>query len=89
MKWVRIKFYLLLVLFCHPISIAIGAQAVAADWRSASRDSSLIAPRPETTTEAVVQVYSARAFSWRGIFAVHTWVSLKPEHEKNILSMKL
>ena len=82
MKWVRIKFYLLLVLFCHPISIAIGAQAMAADWRNASRESSLIAPRPETTTEAVVQVYSARAFSWRGIFAVHTWVSLKPEHAK-------
>ena len=80
MNWCRVKFYLLLLLLCEPISIAIGAQAVAADWRSASRESSLIAPRPETTPEAVVQVYSARAFSWRGIFAVHTWISLKPKH---------
>ena len=80
MKWVCINFYLLFFLLYDPISIAIGAQAVAADWRSASRKSSLIAPRPETTPEAIVQVYSARAFSWRGIFAVHTWISLKPEH---------
>jgi hypothetical protein len=79
MKWCRLKFYLFLLLLCEPISILIGAQAVADDWRSASRESSLIAPRPETTPEAVVQVYSARAFSWRGIFAVHTWISLKPK----------
>ncbi len=82
MKLFRLKLYLLLFLLCESISIAIGAQAVAADWRTASRDSSLIAPRPETTPEAVVQVYSARAFSWRGIFAVHTWISLKPKHAK-------
>ncbi len=82
MKWVRIKFYLLLLLLCDPISIAIGAQTVAADWRSAPRESSLIAPRPETTPGAVVQVYSARAFSSRGIFAVHTWISLKPRYAK-------
>ena len=80
MKWCRLRFNLLLLLLCQPVFIAIGVQSAAADWRSASRESSLIAPRPETTPEAVVQVYSARAFSWRGIFAVHTWISLKPKH---------
>ena len=42
---------------------------VAADWRHASRESIGIAPKPETTQEAVVQVYAARAFGWRGALA--------------------
>jgi len=25
-----------------------------------------------------VQVYAARAFEWRGAFAVHTWIAIKP-----------
>src|SRR6185437_12955481 len=28
--------------------------------------------------EAVIQVYAARAVAWRGIFAVHTWIVVKP-----------
>jgi hypothetical protein len=37
-----------------------------------------MAPDAATTPEAVVQVYAARAVSWRGIFSVHTWISMKP-----------
>ncbi len=48
------------------------------DWRTASRASSGIAPDPTETKEAVVQVYAARAWSWRGILGVHTWISVKP-----------
>lgn len=54
-----------------------GSAAVAADWRTANRDSVGIAPDPETTLEAVVQVYAARAWGWRGRFAVHTWIAVK------------
>jgi hypothetical protein len=50
------------------------------DWTTADRGSSGIAPLPEDTPEAVVQVYAARALNWRGIFAVHTWIATK---EKN------
>ncbi|MCE9666035.1 DUF3750 domain-containing protein [Halomonas sp. M5N1S17] len=49
------------------------------DWRSANRASAGLAPALENTPEAVVQVYSARAFNWRGIFAVHAWVVTKPQ----------
>lgn len=49
------------------------------DYRTANRDSSGLAPDPAETPEAVVQVYSARAFNWRGIFSMHTWISTKPE----------
>lgn len=48
-------------------------------WSQAPRHSSGLAPDPATTPEAVVQVYAARAFSWRGIFAIHPWIALKRE----------
>jgi Protein of unknown function (DUF3750) len=49
----------------------------AADWRTASRESVGLAPDPAATREAVVQVYAARALSWRGYFAVHPWIAVK------------
>ena len=39
-----------------------------------------IAPDPRETREALVQIYAARAYAWRGIFAVHTWIALKPRN---------
>ncbi len=48
------------------------------DWRTAPRHSIGIAPDPATTPEAVVQVYAARAYGWRGAFGVHTWIAVKP-----------
>ena len=47
-------------------------------WWELRRDSSGQAPDPATTREAVIQVYAARAVSWRGVLAVHTWIALKP-----------
>src|SRR6201987_2233219 len=44
----------------------------------ASRDPTGLAPDPETTPDAVIQVYAARAVSWRGVFSVHTWIAVKP-----------
>ena len=51
---------------------------MAGDWRTASRESAGIAPDPAETREAVVQVYAARTWGWRGTFAVHTWIAVKP-----------
>jgi Protein of unknown function (DUF3750) len=47
-------------------------------WYEARRDPTGLAPDPATTQEAVVQVYAARAVSWRGVFSVHTWIAVKP-----------
>lgn len=52
------------------------------DWRNASRQSSELAPVPSKFKDAIVQVYVARAFSWRGIFAVHPWIAWKNVDEK-------
>jgi hypothetical protein len=50
----------------------------AQDWRTASHEPAGLAPDPATTPEAVVQVYGARTWGWRGSFGVHTWVAVKP-----------
>ena len=48
------------------------------DWRTASRESAGIAPKPAVTKEAVIEVYAAPTWGWRGWFAVHTWIAAKP-----------
>lgn len=47
------------------------------DWRTASRESAGIAPDPAVTHEAVLQIFGARAWGWRGWFAIHTWIAAK------------
>jgi len=79
----RLTFTRLLVftLVYLPLSVAYLAysgQLSARDWRTASREPAGLAPNPATTREAVVQVYSARAVSWRGWFGVHSWIAVKP-----------
>jgi len=68
-------FYLLLGLLASACS--------AQDWRTASREPVGLAPDPETTPEAVIQVYGARTVGWKGAFGVHTWVAVKPSKAKD------
>ncbi len=51
------------------------------DWSTASRESAGIAPDPAITSEAVLHVYGADAWSWRGWFAIHTWIATKRKDE--------
>lgn len=60
----------------------VSAAAFGADWRTASRAPVGLAPDPETTPEAVIQVYGARTVGWKGAFGVHTWVAVKPANAK-------
>ena len=50
------------------------------NWQTASREPAGIAPKPSIETKAVIEIYAADAFSWRGWFAVHSWIAIK---EKN------
>ena len=74
LKWLMVPALVLMV------GAVIGAErhTVKADWRTASRESTGIAPDPATAPEAIAQVYVARAFSWRGYFGVHSWIAVKP-----------
>ncbi len=73
MKWIKIGLLLGLI----PLFV-VGFASRGGDWRTASRESAGIAPDPGSTPEAVLQVYGADAFGWRGWFAIHTWIAVKP-----------
>lgn len=66
----RSRFFLCIMTFCL-------AACSHQDWRTADRSSVGLAPSPEVEKDAVVQVYAARAVSWRGYFAVHSWIAVK------------
>jgi len=79
MRWLRWGLLILLLLLLGPLMTVIsGTVDVARDWRTASRESAGLAPDPVETREAVIQVYAARASGWRGAFAVHSWIAVKP-----------
>jgi hypothetical protein len=46
-------------------------------WSTARWDSSGLAPRPSQVRDAVVQVYAARTYGWKGAVAVHSWIVFK------------
>ena len=66
------------LLLVGPTSNLLSGCTGGNDWRTASRASANIAPPAAVHREPIVQVYGARAFSWRGAFAVHTWIAAKP-----------
>ena len=77
-RHIRIALFIVLV---GPLLLMAGSKVnmASADWRTASRESAKIAPLPAETREAVVQVYGARTYGWRAVFAIHTWIAVKPE----------
>lgn len=83
MKWLARGLIAVIVVFFLPLGYAVTAHYAngehPTDWRTANRASSGIAPAPESTPAAVIHVYTARAFRWRGAFGVHTWIAAKPQ----------
>ncbi|HEX2528064.1 MAG TPA: DUF3750 domain-containing protein [Geminicoccus sp.] len=67
------------MLFGGPLLVASCTRPGAVDWRTASRAPTNILPAAAAHDEAVVAVLAARAWGWRGAFAVHTWVVMKPK----------
>jgi len=65
--------------------LMVGRSVIAQDWRTASHEPVGLAPVPAATPEAVVQVYGARTWGWRGNFGVHTWVAVKPANAQAYL----
>lgn len=80
-RWSLRLIVMLTALLAGPLFMAACSGLNASqDWHTADRSSSGQAPAPEQAPEAIVQVYAARAFSWRGYFAVHTWIATKAAH---------
>jgi hypothetical protein len=76
----------ILSLFVLTVALMIFLPAKNSNWVTASRQSANLVPLAKDDLEAKVQIYSARAFSWRGRFSIHTWVAVK---EKNAASYKV
>lgn len=78
------------VLLAGPaLALLSGEVSLDRSWYTASRDSAGIVPPATATPEAVVQVYAARAFDWRGAFAVHTWIAVKPENAASYVTYEI
>lgn len=77
MLWLSLTI-LALLLAGPAFVVASGGVPLTVDWAAADRSPAGLAPDPAATPEAVVQVYAARALSWRGAFGVHPWFAVKP-----------
>ncbi len=80
-RWRRRIAWWLMALVVVPLmgSVALVAASETPHWSTASHNPTGQAPDPATTPEAVVQVYAARTWGWRGVFAVHSWIGIKPK----------
>ena len=58
-------------------------------WRSLDRSSVGLAPSPGEERKAVLQVYAARAYNWRGLFAVHPWIAYKGADEDRYVVLEI
>ena len=65
------------------LAFAMGRGVIAQDWRTASAAPAGLAPDPWSTPEAIVQVYAARTWGWKGSFGVHTWIAVKAPEAKS------
>ena len=76
----RLVFWFL-ALFLVPVLVSTGLMmsARAEHWSRARWDSAGLAPAPTEHPAAVVQVYAARTWGWKGALAVHSWVAFKRE----------
>ena len=80
-RWIRWPVRMLAlvgVLLLGPLSVlSFGDLDLETHWSEASMDSVGQAPVPEEEPAALLQVYGARAYNWRGAFGIHTWIAAK------------
>jgi len=71
---------LVALLLAGPLSVMASGQVdLDTPWYAAQPGRVGLAPDPAAEPSAVVQVYGARAVRWRGAFAIHPWIAVKPE----------
>ncbi|MCG8553609.1 MAG: DUF3750 domain-containing protein [Desulfobacterales bacterium] len=76
----ELKKYGIFLVFLLTFSAIAGCNSDK-DWRTASREPAQILPDPKMSHEAVLAVLGAKAWGWRGWFAIHTWIAVKKTGE--------
>ncbi len=71
----------MIVLLLGPVGCSLVAQRAGGQphWSQARWGSAGLLPDPAEVPEALVQVWAARTWGWKGAFAVHSWIVLKDE----------
>ena len=84
-RWLLRFLLFFLVLYILPVGYQLGMYYFDPDrtssWWNLRNDSSQQAPDPIATSDAVIQVYTARAVRWRGTLGVHGWIAAKRSDE--------
>src|SRR3954467_11751345 len=78
----KIALFLFALFYVAPLGVSALLYRVTgagADWWTADRSSAGLLPAAASRPEPVVRVFAAPTVRWRGIFAVHCWIVLKPE----------
>lgn len=85
-RLIRLAIVCVIVFIAVPIAIT-GAYKYAEgwpeSWNTADWSATGTAPRPDEASEAIVRIYAARTGRWKSMFAVHTWIALKPAKAKS------
>jgi hypothetical protein len=82
MPVLKTSLLLFLLLFLLPLGLSAARHRMGGHgegWWAADRSSAGLLPPAAQHSPAVVRVFAARTVRWRGIFAVHCWLVLKPE----------
>jgi len=77
---------LLLAIFLLPLvlrAVVYYAGARAGSWRDADWSSAHMLAPAASDPAARILVFSGRTGRWKGIFAVHSWIVLKPENAES------
>jgi Protein of unknown function (DUF3750) len=77
---------LLLVIFLLPLlirAVVYYAGERTGSWYDADWSSAHLLPAAAADPDARIIVFSGRTGRWKGIFAVHSWIVLKPENAKS------
>ena len=79
-KWpVRVGL-IVATLLIGPLTVLVfGDLDLDTHWSAATQTNNGWAPHPNDEPEAVIQIYGARAYNWRGAFGIHTWIATKRE----------
>lgn len=78
LKWPIRALAVIGVLLLGPFGVlAFGALDLDTHWSEMRNTSSGQAPAAHDEPAALIQVYGARAYNWRGAFGIHTWVATK------------
>ncbi len=82
MKIARRMLILFVLVWLLPIGIAAALyhrDGIGTAWAAADRSSIGHLPPADQHHGAIVRVFAAPTVRWRGIFAVHSWIVVKPE----------